>query len=78
LISFALDKNQSFGGAVGKVFSLDYQDQNFAWQVGAGLDIKRISFDLRYEAGITKQNYNNGQTRVNLFNISLAYQLFKI
>jgi hypothetical protein len=78
LLSFAVDKSQSFSGAVGKAFSLDYQDQNFAWQFGGGIDIKKISIDLRYEAGITKQNYGAGQTRVNLFNLTLAYSLFKI
>lgn len=78
LVSFALDKSQSLGGAVGKAFSLDYQDQNFAWQFGAGLDIKRISVDLRYEAGITKQTYGYNQTRVSLFNVSLGYSLFKL
>lgn len=78
LFSFALDKSQSFSSAVGKAFSHDYQDQNFAWQFGAGVDIKKISIDLRYEAGITKQNYNGGQTRINLFSLSLAYSLFKI
>jgi hypothetical protein len=75
LVSFAIDKNQDLGGAVGKVFSLNYQDQNFAWQFGAGLDIQKISIDLRYEAGITKQDYGSGQTRVNLYNITLAYRL---
>jgi hypothetical protein len=75
LISFAIDKNQSFGGAVGNVFSLNYRDQNFAWQFGAGLDIQKISVDLRYEAGITKQDYGSGQTRINLYNLTLAYRL---
>lgn len=78
LVSISIDKNQSLGGAVGKAFSLDYQDQNFAWQFGAGLDIKRISVDLRYEAGITKQSYGPDQTRINLFNITLAYSLVKL
>lgn len=78
VISFALNKDQSFGGAVGNAFSLNYRDQNFAWQVGAGLDIKKISLDLRYEAGITKQDYGPGQTRINLFNLSLAYRLAKL
>ena len=78
LLSFAIDKSQSFGGAVDKAVSLDYQDQNFAWQFGGGIDVKKISIDLRYEAGITKQNYGNGQTRINLFNLSLAYSLFKL
>ena len=78
LVSFALDKNQSLGGAAGKAFSLDYKDQNVAWQLGAGLDIKRISIDLRAEAGITEQTYGYNHTRVNLFNVSLAYSLFKL
>jgi len=78
LVSFAVDKNQSYSGALNKVFALNYQDQNFAWQFGAGLDIKRISIDLRYEAGITKQSYNGGQTRLNLFNLSLGYSLVNL
>ena len=78
VVSFAIDKSQTLGGAVGNAFSLNYQDQNFAWQFGGGVDIKKISVDLRYEAGISKQNYGSGQTRVNLFCLSLAYSLFKI
>lgn len=78
VISFALNKDQSFGGAVNNAVSLNYRDQNFAWQLGAGLDIKKISIDLRYEAGITKQDYGSGQTRINLFNLSLAYRLAKL
>jgi hypothetical protein len=78
LVSFELDKNQSLSGAAGKAFSLDYKDQNVAWQLGAGLDIKRISVDLRAEAGITEQTYGYNHTRVNLFNVSVAYSLFKL
>jgi hypothetical protein len=78
LVSFALDKNQSLGGAAGKAFSLDYKDQNVAWQLGAGVDIKQISIDLRAEAGITEQTYGYNHTRVNLFNVSVAYSLFKL
>ena len=78
VISFAINKDQSFGGAVSNAASLDYKDQNFAWQFGAGVDIKKISVDLRYEAGIAKQDYSAGQTRINLFNLSLAYRLAKL
>jgi hypothetical protein len=78
VVSFAIDKSQSFDAAAGKVFSLNYQDQNFAWQFGAGVDIKKISIDLRYEAGITKQTYQGRQTRISLFNLSLAYSLVKL
>jgi hypothetical protein len=76
--SFAIDKQQNFYGAFHNAVSLNYQDANFAWQFGAGLDIKKVSIDLRYEAGVTKQSYANGQTRINLFNLSLAYSIFSL
>jgi hypothetical protein len=78
LVSFAINKNQNFSGALANATTFNYHDQNFAWQVGAGLDIKKVSIDLRYEAGITKQNYGSSQTRVSLFNLSLAFPLFKL
>jgi len=78
LVSFAINKDQSFATAVGNATSLDYKDQNFAWVVGAGLDIRSISIDLRYEAGLTKQTYGDSHTRVSLFNLSLAIPLIKI
>ncbi len=77
LVSFAINKDQSFSGAIDKAVALNYQNQNFAWQFGAGLDIKRVSFDLRYEAGITKQDYGAGKTKINLFSLSIAYSLLK-
>jgi hypothetical protein len=78
VFSFAVNKDQSFSEAAGNAAALDYKDQNVAWQVGAGLDIKKLSIDLRYEAGITKQDYGDSHTRVSLFNLSLAFPLFKI
>jgi hypothetical protein len=77
LMSFAINKDQKFFNAVGNATSLDYKDSNIAWTLGAGVDIKKISIDLRYEAGLTKQNYYDGstnyKTRVSLFNLSLGY-----
>jgi hypothetical protein len=78
VVSFAVNRDQTFTDAAGSALRLNYKDQNFAWQVGAGLDIKKISIDLRYEAGLTKQDYSGGQTRINLFNLSLAYRLAKL
>ena len=78
VVSFAINKSQSFVGAVQKPNALDYKDQNFAWQVGAGLDIKAISIDLRYEAGLTSQAYGTSSTKLNLFSLSLAYRLVKL
>ncbi len=75
LVSFSA--NKSFSGAADEVAKLQYKDQNYAWQFGVGLDIKKISVDLRYEAGLNKQSYNGYPTRVNLFSLSLAYSLLK-
>ena len=80
LLSFAINKDNNFGSAIGGATRLDYKDSNFGIQVGAGLDIQKLSIDLRYEAGLTKQNYFDGstnyKTRVSLFNLSLGYRLF--
>lgn len=78
LVSFAINKNQSFGTAVGNATSLDYKDQNYAWIFGAGVDIRNISVDLRYEAGLSKQTYGSSQTKVSLFSLSLAVPLLKL
>ena len=76
LVSFAINKDQSFGSAASNALRLNYKDQNFAWALGAGLDIQKISVDLRYEKGFTSQTYGTGSTKINLFNLSLGYRLF--
>ncbi|MDB5062862.1 MAG: hypothetical protein JWP67_2705 [Mucilaginibacter sp.] len=77
LMSFAINKDQNLGTAFGNASSLNYKSSNIAWTLGAGVDIRKISVDLRYEAGLTKQNYYDGstnyKTRVSLFNLSLGY-----
>ncbi|WP_374949087.1 outer membrane beta-barrel protein [Mucilaginibacter sp.] len=79
LFSFAIDKKNNFGTAVSSATRFDYKDSNIALTAGAGVDIRKISIDLRYEAGLSKQNYHEGasntdyKTRVSLFNLSLAY-----
>ncbi|MBE9583746.1 PorT family protein [Mucilaginibacter sp. JRF] len=81
LVSFKINDDQSFGNAVGNAVTLtDIKNQNFAWQVGAGVDIRDLSIDLRYEYGLTKQTYNDGASnaRVNLFNLTLAYKIFSL
>lgn len=81
VISFAINKNQSFGQGVSDAARLDYKDQNYALQVGAGLDIKKLSIDLRYEEGLNKVPYGpteTSHTRINLFNLTLSYSLFSI
>lgn len=78
VISFAINKNETVAGVSQAIYAANYKDQNFAWQFGAGVDVKAISFDLRYEAGITQQNYANASTRTNLFSLAVAYRLIKL
>lgn len=80
MFSLAVNKNQSVGDDLGSIVHLNYKDQNIAWQFGVGLDVKKLSVDLRYEQGLSKQSYNanNDQTRVNLFNFTLGYRLFSL
>jgi len=77
VLSFAIDRDNSLGSALGSATRFDYKSSNFAITAGAGIDIRKISVDLRYEAGITKQNYYDGstnfKTRVSLFNLTLGY-----
>ncbi|MNL69872.1 hypothetical protein D3C87_1947870 [compost metagenome] len=77
VVSFVLDKEQSFGDAAGDVFKGNFKDQNFAWQFGAGLDVGKLGFDLRYETGLSKigkDGYND--TKLSLFTFGLALKLF--
>jgi hypothetical protein len=76
MVSFAINKNQTIGSAATSIVQLNYKNQNYAWQVGAGVDIRKVSVDLRYEAGLSKQDYGSNSTRINLFNLSLGYKIF--
>jgi hypothetical protein len=76
VVSFAINKDQNYSNATSNILKLNYNDQNYAWQIGTGIDIRSLSVDLRYEAGLSKQSYGTGSTKINLFNLSLAYKLF--
>lgn len=80
LVSFVVDRDQNFSTAAANAVGLNYKDQNYAWQFGAAVDIRKISVDLRYELGLNKVNNfdNTSKTRINLFNLTLAYRLFGI
>ncbi|WP_214070436.1 outer membrane beta-barrel protein [Mucilaginibacter sp. dw_454] len=76
MVSFAINKDQNYDDAASNITRLNYKNQNYAWQLGTGIDIRSLSVDLRYEAGLSKQNYGAGSTKINLFNLSLAYKIF--
>ena len=80
LVSFAVSNDQSVGDAFSNASRLRVKDHNYAWQFGVGLDVQRVSFDLRYELGLNKLENGNGQSKVraNLFNLTMAYRLFAL
>ncbi|WP_025144566.1 porin family protein [Pedobacter jeongneungensis] len=76
MFSLILDENQSFSQAAGSVFRADFKNQALAWQFGAGLDIKKLSFDARYELGLSKINKSGYPgTKLNLFTVGLGYRI---
>ncbi|WP_131535851.1 porin family protein [Pedobacter nototheniae] len=76
MFSLILDDKQSFSQAAGNVFKADFKDQAVSWQFGAGLDIKKLSFDARYELGLSKVNKSGYPgTKLNLFTIGLGYRI---
>ncbi|RQO71423.1 PorT family protein [Pedobacter sp. KBW01] len=76
MFSLILDENQSFSQAAGSVFKADFKNQAVAWQFGAGLDLKKLSFDARYELGLSKINKSGYPgTKLNLFTVGLGYRI---
>lgn len=77
VISFILDKKQSFGNAASSAFRGDFKDQAVAWQFGAGVDVGKLGIDLRYEAGLSKVGKSGyDDARLNLFTLGLALKVF--
>ena len=77
VISFIINEDQDFGTALGNAAKFNYRNQAVAWQVGGGLDIRKISVDLRYERGLSKISRTGYQdTKLNLFNLSLGLKLY--
>jgi len=76
MFSLILDENQSFSQAAGSVFKADFKNQAVAWQFGAGLDLKKLSLDARYELGLSKINKSGYPgTKLNLFTVGLGYRI---
>ena len=77
VVSFIISEDQSFSNAIGNAARFNYKNQALAWQLGAGLDIRKISFDLRYEHGLSRISRSGYEdTKLRLFNFSLGYQLY--
>lgn len=77
VISFNLDDEQNFGQAASAAFNGKFKDKAFAWQFGAGVDIGKLSADLRYESGLSKINAEGyPTTKLNLYTLGIAFRVF--
>lgn len=77
VISYNLDQEQNFSQAASSSFKGEFKERMFAAQFGVGLDIGKLSADLRYETGLSKVNDNNyPTTKLNLFTLGVAFRIF--
>lgn len=77
VISFNLAEEQNFSQAASSSFNGKFKDKTFAAQFGAGLDIGKLSVDLRYENGLSKINDQNyPTTKLNLYTLGVAFRVF--
>ncbi len=76
LVSFGTGNKQT-DNAQQTINGLMVVDQNYAWLLGAGVDVGRLSFDARYEYGFKKMYVTDyrSSVKVNLFSLSVAYRL---
>ncbi|RYY36419.1 MAG: PorT family protein [Sphingobacteriaceae bacterium] len=72
--SFILDDNKNLGGNIDQAFR-DYKSSALGYQVGAGIDVGKITLDLRYEGGLTKVNDYFDQKQ-NLWSLAVGFKIF--
>jgi hypothetical protein len=77
IMSFILDENNTLGTAYNSVTDFgNYKKQTLGFQAGSGIDLGNLTFDVRYEAGLSNisqsEKYSQQQ---NLFHLSLGFKL---
>jgi hypothetical protein len=78
VVSFMLDKEEPVASASQDVKDFrNYKDQAWGIQGGAGVDISKLTLDVRYEAGISNINKTDKyDQKTNLWHLSLGYKIF--
>lgn len=77
IVSFVIDEDNNLGTAYNSVTDFgNYKKQTFGFQAGSGVDLGNLTFDVRYEAGLSNvsqsEKYSQQQ---NLFHLSLGFKL---
>lgn len=76
VVSFLLNKDSKENYAVATDFD-NYKNQTIGVQTGAGVDLGNLSFDLRYEKGLSNIDKSGKyDQKQNLWHLSLGYKIF--
>ena len=78
IVSFIIDENNTLGSAYNSVIDFgNYKKQTLGFQAGSGIDLGNLTFDVRYESGLSNvsqsEKYSQQQ---NLVHLSLGFKLF--
>lgn len=72
--SYIMDDNKNLGGNIGDAFD-NYKSSALGFQAGGGIDVGKITIDLRYEGGLTKVNDYFDQ-RQSLWALTVGFKIF--
>lgn len=76
VVSFLLNKDSKENYAVATDFD-NYKNQTIGLQTGGGVDLGNLSFDLRYEKGLSNIDKSGKyDQKQNLWHLSLGYRIF--
>lgn len=80
LFSFVINENNPYAKSVNAVYKDafdDYKKQFSSLVFGTGIDVSKLSVDLRYELGLGNiSKYEGVKQKLNLWTISVGYSLF--
>ena len=84
VVSYVLDKKYTLSldgvDETSRISTTDFKDATWAGQIGAGLDLLFLTFDIGYEFGLedflTIRSLDDFNLRQNMYYISLGWRLF--
>ena len=78
IVSFIIDENNTLGSAYNSISNFgNYKKQRLGFQAGSGIDLGNLTFDVRYEAGLSNASQSEKYSQQqNLVHLSLGFKLF--
>jgi hypothetical protein len=76
VFSFIVDKEKPVSSAYNSITDFsDYKNQAIGLQLGTGVDLSKLTFDVRYEQGLTNVSKSEKYSqKSNLWHISLGFK----